>query len=78
MTLLWNTPCQMGSFKFSEFLLQDNKKKELHSKIEQVKSNIADFTQSIETMRITRDSTVAKNGQLNSELEVRQKIVSSD
>lgn len=58
-------------------ILQQCKKTEIRQKIEQVRNGVTDFTNSIEGMRITRDSKNSAIDKLQKEIRVSNKPLAS-
>lgn len=58
-------------------ILQQCKKTEIRQKIEQVRNGVTDFTNSIEGMRITRDSKNSAIDKLQKEIRVRNRPLAS-
>lgn len=58
-------------------LLQQCKKTEIRQKIEQVRNGVTDFTNSIEGMRITRDSKNSAIDKLQKEIRVSDRPLAS-
>lgn len=58
-------------------LLQQCKKTEIRQKIEQVRNGVTDFTNSIEGMRITRDSKNSAIDKLQKEIRVSNRPLAS-
>lgn len=57
--------------------LQQCKKTEIRQKIEQVRNGVTDFTNSIEGMRITRDSKNSAIDKLQKEIRVSNRPLAS-
>lgn len=58
-------------------ILQQCKKTEIRQKIEQVRNGVTDFTNSIEGMRITRDSKNSAIDKLQKEIRVSNRPLAS-
>lgn len=58
-------------------ILQQCKKTEIRQKIEQVRNGVTDFTNSIEGMRITRDSKNSAIDKLQKEIRVSDRPLAS-
>lgn len=58
-------------------ILQQCKKTEIRQKIEQVRNGVTDFTNSIEGMRITRDSKNSAIDKLQKEIRVSNRPLPS-
>lgn len=58
-------------------ILQQCKKTEIRQKIEQVRNGVTDFTNSIEGMRITRDSKNSAIDKLQKEIRVSNRQLAS-
>lgn len=58
-------------------ILQQCKKTEIRQKIEQVRNGVTDFTNSIEGMRITRDSKNSAIDKLQKEIRVSNRSLAS-
>lgn len=58
-------------------ILQQCKKTEIRQKIEQVRNGVTDFTNSIEGMRITRDSKNSAIDKLQKEIRVSTRPLAS-
>lgn len=58
-------------------ILQQCKKTEIRQKIEQVRNGVTDFTNSIEGMRITRDSKNSAIDKLQKEIRVSSRPLAS-
>lgn len=58
-------------------ILQQCKKTEIRQKIEQVRNGVTDFTNSIEGMRITRDSKNSAIDKLQKEIRVSKRLLAS-
>lgn len=58
-------------------ILQQCKKTEIRQKIEQVRNGVTDFTNSIEGMRITRDSKNSAIDKLQKEIRVSKRPLAS-
>lgn len=62
--------CECIIIHASSIALQQGKKAEIRQKIEQVRNGVTDFTNSIEGMRITRDSKNSAMDKLQTDIKV--------